>query len=208
MYPLKGSPKKGKYVINKRFVNDLLNWAIFSRQIWATCFFILKLIHCLHFHFASEAVAVSFNIYHHTMVQQSVQYGRNDGRIMEQLGPVWKSFVGGDNRTGFSYRWTIKRKHRLHSSRRPFQARPAWQAFNASDIARCVLPTPGGPKNTTLPFCRINARSNNDITFYRSRLGWNVKSNSSILTFVWCYRCLLIWNESWRCSLRLLGDGL
>src|ERR1700730_16509025 len=56
---------------------------------------------------------------------------------------------------------------------------PAWQALIASPIARCVLPVPGGPRNTTLSLATTKSRVPRWAT--RSRLSpraWS-KSNSS-----------------------------
>ena len=35
---------------------------------------------------------------------------------------------------------------------------PDWQAFTDKATARWVLPTPGGPRKITLPFCRMKVR--------------------------------------------------
>ena len=61
----------------------------------------MNIIHLLLREFSFKAIAIAFNIYDRTMMQQAIQKGRYDDRVMEQFRPIWKGFVWGDNRTGF-----------------------------------------------------------------------------------------------------------
>jgi hypothetical protein len=47
------------------------------------------------------------------MMQQSIQYGCNYDWIMEQLGPIGKGLVGGDNRTGLFISMSDKTKEQI-----------------------------------------------------------------------------------------------
>ncbi len=53
--------------------------------------------------------------------------------------------------------------------------------FESKATARCVLPIPRGPRKITLPFSRVKLKSNSPMIFCLFRLGWKVKSNSSML---------------------------
>lgn len=52
----------------------------------------------------SEPVAVSLNVDDYAVMQHPVQNGGNDHMVAEQLGPVSKSLVKGDDGAGFLIR--------------------------------------------------------------------------------------------------------
>ena len=45
-----------------------------------------------------KSVTVSFDVDNPAVMEQTVQYGRSNNRIVEELLPVGKAFVGGDDR--------------------------------------------------------------------------------------------------------------
>jgi hypothetical protein len=47
-----------------------------------------------------EPVALAFDIHDDAVVEQSVQQGRDDDRILEQLGPLVEPLVAGDHQAG------------------------------------------------------------------------------------------------------------
>src|SRR5450759_618748 len=58
---------------------------------------------------------------------------------------------------------------------------PACATLTASATARCVLPTPGGPSNSTFSCRERNVRSNRLMICVLSRSGWNAQSYSSMV---------------------------
>ena len=77
-----------------------LNWAIYGREKWATLSSNLARSRAFLSDFSTKSVAITTDIYYHTVMEQTVQECRYDDRIMKQLSPVGESLVWSNNGTG------------------------------------------------------------------------------------------------------------
>ena len=58
-----------------------LNWAIYGRENWATLSSILAYFHALLSDFSTKSVAVTPDIYYHTVMKQTIQDGRGNDTV-------------------------------------------------------------------------------------------------------------------------------